>query len=184
MITVEVDATRAFARFGEGGIPLEVRNNLRKILPDLTKKFAGIVSGKLDTQLKSRRSLKVKDEIFDTTKNEIYGKVSVVASMGTITPNFLVNAMAAKEMLPRWLESGTKSHEIRARNVNYLHWTVAGGVAGAAAGSRSSGVSDRFAKVVHHPGFKGIHYMQTTFDDFKAGFIEAISKAAKEGAKK
>jgi len=105
-VTITMDASHALARFSEAGIPAAVRQNLRRVLPDLTKQLGSLVDSKLDEGLRSRRRLQTKMELVENPAT-IYGRVSVVAT-------------AEPRMLPRWLESGTRAHPIVAKNANAL----------------------------------------------------------------
>lgn len=153
--TIDVNFEKVFARFSPAGIPESVRSNLRSVLPDLTKEIGGAVDEKLSSQLKSRTSLETKKELVENPTT-IYGSVRVISSKNPL--------------LPQWLETGTRPHDIAARNGKVLafFWPRIGGMA--------------FFPKVHHPGFKGIQYMATTFSEYEDKIAATITKAVQTGA--
>lgn len=155
MISVQLDATQAIARFGQRGLPVTVRNNLRRVLPDLTKRLGDQVSANLDAGLKSRRRLVVRKEMVENP-TQIYGTVTTVSTSPPI-------------MLPLWLEDGTLPHIIRAKNVSalYFFWDKLG----------------KFVsfKQVMHPGFAGIRYTQNAFDAMEDEIKRTIDRIVREG---
>lgn len=157
-ITIKVDSRRAVAKFDR--VPVEVRNNLRRVLPDLTRALGRKVDEKLDRELKSRTNLQTKQELHETTKNQIYGVVSVVWAPG-----------GSKAAVPLFLEEGTKPHEIAARNVSALSFFW-----------EKLGQNVMFRRVMH-PGFAGIHYMQRSFNEMKDQIVSELKDAAKTGAR-
>ena len=67
------------------------------------------------------------------------------------------------------VEHGSKPHIIRPKNKKALMWAT-GGKSAAGLGRGPQGTlkgkgSFAFAKVVHHPGFKGHHYMERALKD-------------------
>lgn len=157
MITVKVDAQKAIAKFGPSGIPEAVRKNLRAIIPDLTKRLGAAVETNLNTGLKSRNRLQVKKEMVENPTS-LYGRVTTVSTR-------------EPQMLPLWLESGTKAHEIAARNASalFFFWDKVG--------------RDVAFKRVQHPGFAGIHYTENAFNTMEAEIIEKLTSAVRAGAK-
>lgn len=156
-VEVKVDAARALAKFSPQGIPEAVRRNLRAIIPDLTKRLGAAVESNLDTGLKSRRRLQVKKEMVENPQS-IYGRVRVVST-------------SAPEMLPTWLEKGTRPHVIVARNASalFFFWDKLG-----------RNVS---FKSVNHPGFRGIQYAANAFRGMRGEIVASISRAVREGAR-
>lgn len=61
---------------------------------------------------------------------------------------------------------GTRPHEIRPKGKKSLRWAGPGGFI--------------FAKVVHHPGYKGDHYLNDAADKAIARFAEILQRHWKE----
>lgn len=61
---------------------------------------------------------------------------------------------------------GTRAHEIRPKGKKSLRWAGRGGFV--------------FAKVVHHPGYKGDHYLNDAADKAIARFAEILQRHWKE----
>lgn len=148
-----VDARQAYAKFSRSGIPEGVRNILRRRLPDLIRDFGARVEQKLDTQLKSRRRLRVRKEMVENPR-EIVGRVSVVWTGGP-----------EGKMVPQVLESGAKPHVIAARDAQALRffWPKTG--------------RTMFFKQVMHPGFPGIFYMESTMQEMEPDIVQALRQA-------
>ncbi len=158
--TVTVDARGAIAKFSPAGIPEYVRNNLRQIIPDLTKRLGAKVEEKLDTELKSRRRLQVTKEMIENP-TKVVGRVQTIAT-------------AEPKLLPLWLETGTKAHPIFAKNSGALafFWPKMG--------------RNVMFKSVWHPGFPGINYTQNAFremeDEIFASMTRAVTAGVREAA--
>lgn len=152
--TIDVQMSKVMLRFSPAGIPEAVRSNLRKVLPDLTKTVGQAVDARLSTELKSRKSLETKKELVENPTS-IYGRVRVTSSKNPL--------------LPQWLETGTRPHDIVARNAKVLafYWARIGGMA--------------FFPKVHHPGFRGLHYMQNTFLEYGDMIADRIGDAVGHG---
>lgn len=155
MITVKVDNTTALARFGPQGIPVSVRNELRKVIPDLTRRLGAAVNRNLNDRLKSRRRLVVQQQMVENTQ-AIYGRVTTVS-------------VSEPFMLPIWLEDGTRPHEIVAKNAPVLafYWDRIGGMA--------------FFKRVMHPGFAGVRYTADAFAEVEPEIKSEINRAVRDG---
>src|SRR5258708_7144073 len=153
---ITIDAKQAYARFSKAGIPESVRNSLRRLIPDLTKKLGDVVERKLNTELKSRRRLVVRKEMIENPQR-LVGRVTIVA---TSPPG----------MLPTWLESGTSPHVIAARSARslYFYWDKIGGFAN--------------FKQVMHPGTKAYRFAENALEEMQAEIVDALSQAVKEGA--
>jgi|SRR5215831_1119202 len=150
--TITVDATQAYARFSPAGIPEAVRNNLRRLLPQLGKDIGSEIEHKLDSELRSRNSLSVKKEMHEDGW-AVYIKIETVAP--------------SKPMLPLWLEEGTRPHPIVAVNARalYFYWERIG----------------RYVafKRVMHPGFKGLHYTERTMEEYAPRTADTLDQATK-----
>ena len=157
MITVTVDSTKALARFSPAGIPEAVRRALRRALPDLTRRLGAAIDTRLDTGLKSRRTIENKVELVENP-TALYGRVRTIASA------------PSPAMLPSWLNTGTAPHEIAARNVGALFFFWA-----------RLGKNVMFRKV-NHPGFAGIQFAEGAWADMRGEVVDTISAAVKEGA--
>src|SRR5229473_3267099 len=156
MITVKVEATQALAKFSPAGIPESVRRNLRAMIPDLTKRLGAAVENNLNTGLKSRRRLQVKKEMVENP-TALYGRVRTIAT-------------SPPQLLPLWLEEGTKPNEIAARNASALFFFW-----------EKMGKNVAFRRVMH-PGFAGIHYMGNAFAAMEAEIVAGLTRAVREGA--
>ena len=156
-VTITMDASHALARFSEAGIPAAVRQNLRRVLPDLTKQLGSLVDSKLDEGLRSRRRLQTKMELVENPAT-IYGRVSVVAT-------------AEPRMLPRWLESGTRAHPIVAKNANALVFF-----------RERLGRVVAF-KSVWHPGYPGLFFMRDAFKEMETQILDGIEGAVRSGVR-
>ncbi len=154
-ITVSVDARQALVKFSPAGIPAAVRNNLRRVLPGLTKRLGGLIESKLDSGLKSRRRLVVKKEMVENP-TAVYGRVRTIST-------------SEPYLLPLWLEEGTKAHAIEAKNARalYFFW-------------EKMGKHVSFKRVMH-PGFKGIHYSRDAFSEMESEIRNTLEVAAREG---
>jgi hypothetical protein len=155
MITVQVEASQAIAKFSPAGIPESVRRNLRAVIPDLTKRLGAAVDANLTSGLKTRRRLQVKKEMVENP-TALYGRVTTVAT-------------SPPAMLPQWLETGTAAHEIAARNASALFFFW-----------EKIGKNVAFQRV-HHPGFAGIHYTQNAFDAMEAEIVAKLNGAVRAG---
>jgi hypothetical protein len=156
-VTITVDATRALAKLDR--VTPAVRNNLRGVIPNLTKQLGALVNSKLDSQLKSRKNIQIKQEMVESA-SYIYGRVFAAWTGDR-------KAM----MVPQILESGARPHDIEAVNAKALafFWDRMGG--------------DVFFKRVHHPGFPGIHYMENSFDEMKGEISSRIRSAITAAAR-
>lgn len=153
MITAKIDASGAIAHF-RNFIPVSVRNNLRKVIPGLTKRLGDAVESNLNTGLKSRTSLTVRKEMVEDASG-VTGRVTTESSKNPL--------------LPLWLESGTKPHVIAARNAPVLsfYWEKIGRQA--------------FFPKVNHPGFPGIQYTARAFSDMQNEIVRDINSAVEDG---
>jgi hypothetical protein len=157
MITVQVDASRALAKFSRAGIPESVRRNLRAVIPDLTKRLGAAVDANLDARLKTRRRLTVKKEMVENP-TALYGRVTTVANPGPA-------------LLPLWLEEGTRPHEIAAKNASALFFFW-----------EKMGKNVAFQRVMH-PGFPGVHFSRDAFQSMESEIVESLSQAVRAGAR-
>jgi hypothetical protein len=154
VVKVQVDTTNALARFGAQGMPVFVRNELRRVIPGLTRRLAAQVNANLDAGLKTRRRLVVKQEMVENPQ-AIYGRVTTVST-------------EEPYMLPEWLEDGTEPHVIRARSAGALafFWSKLG--------------KNVMFKQVNHPGFAGIHYTQNAFNAMESEIRRTINSIIKD----
>lgn len=160
--TITVDARRALARFSPAGIPEEVRARLRSVLPGIGRRLAGGVDAKLDSDFKSRTRLRVTAEMREN-QNEIFVEVAVKWT-----------GEQSARMVPAVLDTGSKPHEIAAKNapVLFFFW-------------EKMGKNVAFTRV-HHPGFPGTQYMKRTLGEqqrditetLKRNVIEAMNRTA------
>jgi hypothetical protein len=157
-VQVKVDATSARLKLDR--VPVGVRNQLRLVIPDLTRQVGSLVNSKLDSELKSRTHLQVTEELHDTTKGKIYGVVATVW-----------NGASAQKLVPLYLEAGTRAHEIVAVNAGALAFFW-----------ERMGANVMFKRVMH-PGFAGINYMARSFAEMKGEIVSKLQAAARAGAR-
>jgi hypothetical protein len=157
--TLTIDAKSALERFSRStGIPESVRNQLRRTLPDVTKKLGMVVDAKLTYGLKSRNNIDVKKELVENP-TKIVGRVRVVWT-----------GDKSKAMVPFWLDQGTRPHiirAVRARNL-YFFWEKIGAFFR--------------GPVVHHPGFAGLHYGEAALLEMEPEIVQVLRDAAVLGA--
>jgi hypothetical protein len=160
-IEIKVDTRQAIAKLDR--IPVQVRDNLRSVIPDLVRKLAGLVNIKLNTELKTRSSLNVAQELRESEKYIL----GVVRTESSKLPE-----------LPGYLEEGTRAHEITGSPLAFQWPNAPGGVAALFPNSFPT----VFFRHVSHPGFKGIHYMARSLSEMEDEIRERITTAAKTGA--
>jgi hypothetical protein len=134
-------------------LPEAVRRNLRNMMPPILEALGERVDQKLDEGLKSRRRLVVKKQ-FDAAN--LYGTVQVIS---TEDPSYL----------PEILERGARAHEIAARNALALHFYWEG--------------ESVFFKRVWHPGYPGLHYMQSAVEEMRKDILSELDEAVRTGAR-
>jgi hypothetical protein len=157
--SITIDSREALARFAPTGIPEAVRNQLRRTLPDLTKRLGGVVDANLSRGLKSRNRIETKKEMVENP-SMIIGRVRVVWT-----------GDKSKAMVPFWLDQGTKPHPIVAKNKSnlYFYWEKIGAFF--------------IGPKVMHPGFAGLQYMQAALLQMEPEIVDTISSAAKQASK-
>ena len=156
---IQVDARQALLKFSDAGIPEGVRRNLRTVIPGLTKKLGSLVDYKLNTELKSRTHVEVKNEMVESP-TYLYGRVSAV---WTGDPK--------QSMVPAVLDTGAVAHDIEAVNASALFFFW-----------EKLGMNVAFRRV-HHPGFAGINYMKRSLDEMHDEIVNGLRQAAADGAK-
>lgn len=160
-VQVKINDEAVLRKYSPSGIPVEVRNNLRRTIPDLVRRLGASVESKLDSELKSRTHVVVDKFMHDSTKDGIYGEVTARWT-----------GDSSKSFIPTILESGAKAHEIRAKNASalFFFWEKLG--------------KNVMFKKVWHPGFPGIFFMERSFHEMQEEIIESISDAVRAGANK
>lgn len=158
--TVTIDAKQVLARFSPAGIPQGVRQELRAVLPDLTRRLGLNVEERLNTQLRSRRRLKV-DKLLREDARGITGQVRTVWT-----------GDKSKSFIPQILETGAKAHPIFPRNAKALSffWERIGQRVVLAS--------------VWHPGFPGINYMTEAFREMEGEILGSITEAVRRGLRR
>lgn len=144
-VTIDGSAIQHYPRLTE-----ELRASLRTTIPVVTKELAARVREKLmpgalfktTTRLLPAVTVKMIENA-----NEIYGTVY-------IDPGKFPNVVAHS------LESGSRAHDIEAKNGKalFFFWEKLG--------------QNAAFKKVHHPGFAGRSYMQSSLDDMKDELVE------------
>lgn len=148
---ITVNAQQAYARFSPAGIPEQVRKNLRALLPGLGQRVGGQIESRLNTELKSRQSLTV-SKLMIENPSALYLQITVKSSKNP--------------MLPTWLESGTRPHEILGRPLLSFWWEKMG--------------FQFIGPRVMHPGFAGIHYAENTLAAMESEIVDTLSNATKD----
>ena len=151
--TIQVDATKAFAKFSDAGIPQAVRNNLRAVLPQLGQQVGAGAEHRLDSGLKSRTTITINKQM--------------VENPSQISVRIFATSPTANGLLPSYLESGTRPHPITGNPWLAFFWDKIG----------------QFVALprVNHPGFAGIHYMQNTMAEQEPNIVNTVSEAVKRG---
>lgn len=156
-VTIKIDDKAVSARFARTGIPEAVRNNLRRALPDLTKRLGDRVEQKLNTELKSRKRLKVNKQLRENPR-EVLGVVETVWT-GDRSKNFI----------PTILETGARRHMIYPKNASALFFFW-----------ERIGQNVALAKV-NHPGFPGIYYTERSYLEMEPEILQKLSRAVITG---
>ena len=144
-VEIKVDTTHAIAKFDR--IPVAVRDNLRAVIPDLTRALGRLVNAKLDSELKSRNRLNVTEEMHENP-NYIYGIVGLVGG--------------PPEFLPNIIETGAQPHPIEGNPILAFFWEKLG--------------QQVFFRHVNHPGFKGIRAMERSLDEMRGEIVAKITE--------
>lgn len=136
-------------------LPEDLRARLRSEIPFLTKQLASRVREKLAPGALFKTSERILPAVnVEMVENptEIYGRVY-------IDPGKFPNVVA------HTLESGSRAHEIAAVNATALvfFWARVGQVVA--------------FKRVHHPGFGGRSYMESSLNEMKDELVGKISNA-------
>jgi hypothetical protein len=152
-VTIKVDDTGARLKLGR--VPVEVRNNLRNVIPGLTRRLAALVNSKISSELKSHKTLAVAEQMVENTK-EIYGRVQLTSP-------------SANGLLPTYLEYGTKAHEIAGNPILAFYWDKVG--------------ANVFFRSVHHPGTKAYQFMSRSFAEMRNEVVQKVAEAARAGAR-
>lgn len=155
--TIQVDATKAFAKFSDAGIPESVRRNLRSMLPPLGKAVGASVDAKLDTQLKSRTTLTTNQEMREPTSGR------------SITMRVWVTSPTGGGLLPRWIEEGTKGHG--PVEAPFLVFQIDG-----------EWIRTKFVKGMFGGDMQGLHYMENTLAEMESEIVDTLTQAVRQGA--
>lgn len=154
-ITIKVDATQAYAKLDR--ITPEVRDELRTVIPDLTRALGSLVNSKLSSELKSRRTLTVTQQMRESA-NQIIGVVGL-------------ESPSANGLLPTYLEKGTRPHEIKGNPVLAFVWDK---------GPNPGSVN--FFRYVNHPGTKAYAFMERSLGEMQSDIVSEISNAVTRAA--
>lgn len=139
-------------------LPEDIRNNLRRVLPDLGKRLGAKVEAGMQAKLQSHNRLKVTKQLIENPRS-IYAKVALVWT-----------GEASKKLVPTWLEEGTKPHRITARNAPVLafFWPKIGAMF--------------FGKYVNHPGNKAYKIFGDAYDGMRSEITDSITRAVRSAA--
>lgn len=149
-VKISIDGT-AFVKYPK--LTERVRSALRGVIPQMTKELAARVRSKLLPGVlfkTTRRLLPAVTVRMIENRDEIYGTVF-------IDPSKFPNVVA------HTLESGSKAHDIVGNPYLYFYWEKLG--------------KNVVFRKVHHPGFAGRSYMQSSLDEMQAD-LRARTKAA------
>lgn len=163
--TVTVDARSALAQFSRAGIPESVRNSLRQVIPDLTKRLGALAQDNLIGGVDSWTHIDIKKEMVENP-SKIIGRVRSVWT-----------GDSAKKMVPQWIEEGTRAHEIWASGAHggpgpknlFFFWKKIGTYWG--------------GPMVHNPGVTPRHYMKYAFEAMHDEIIDSMTKAVTRGTR-
>lgn len=164
--TIKVDAANVLARFSPLGIPTDVRNELRQVLPDLTRRLGALAQDNLIGGVDSWTHIEIKKEMVENAQG-VTGRVRAVWT-----------GSDEKKMVPQWIESGTKAHEIWARGARggtgpkalYFFWKKMG--------------TYFIGPMVHHPGTAPRWYMRNALAAMQEEIVESLSAAVRRGLRK
>lgn len=165
MIKIDVGTDRVIARFGDHGIPDVVRKNLKRIIPDLTRRLGALAEDNLIGSVDSWTNIAFKKEMIEDPSN-VTGKVSVQWT-----------GDRSKMMVPKWIEEGTRAHVITASGAYggpgpkalFFYWK---GI-----GAYWSG------KEVHNPGVRARNYMKRAVEAMTPEIKEALIEATMQGVR-
>jgi len=142
-------------------LPEDIRASLRQEIPRLTKELARRVRAKL-----------VPGQLFKTTTRLLPAvTVTMVENAHEIYGKVYIDPAKFPLVVSRTLESGSKPHEIVAKHSPFLYfyWEKLG--------------KNVAFKRVHHPGFPGRSYMQSSLDemqaDIKSGLTDSVLRVIK-----
>lgn len=155
-LSVEV-AGSAFDKYPR--LPETARAKLRSTIPFLTKQLADRVRSKLAPGA----LFKTTDHILPAVKSEMVEDSKSIRGRVYIDSNLFPNIVA------HTLESGSRAHDIEAVNAPALvfFWEKLGMVVA--------------FKKVHHPGFAGRSYMQSSLDELRDELIGEVRDAVIDG---
>ena len=150
--TINVDLSKALLRFSNAGIPEQVRNNLRRLIPGMGHTITNAINNRLNTQLKTRRTITVVEQMRENA-NQIVMRIAI-------------ESPSAEGILPKYLELGTKPHPIYPVNVSFLRFAL-------------GGVIEVYARKVMHPGTRPYLFMDQTVAEFKNDILGMLNDAVK-----
>ncbi len=148
--TITVDARQAYARFSESGIPEQVRNNLRRLLPQLGKDVGAAVDAKLASGLKSRNTLTT-NMLMKENPRQLTVTVSVTSPTGG-------------GMLPKWIEEGTRGHG--PVTAPFLVFQIDG-----------QWIRTKFVKGMFGGDMQGLHYMENAMQEMEPQIVDTLHTA-------
>lgn len=139
-------------------IPEDVRNALRRALPDLGKRLGLAVEANMSQRLQSHNRLKVVKLMIENPRS-IYAHVSLTWT-----------GEPSKKLVPTYLEGGTKPHVIEARNASVLafFWPKIGGMF--------------YGRKVNHPGNKAYRIFGDAYDGMRGEITTTLERAVKTAA--
>lgn len=149
-VTVDGKTEAKYRKLPEG-----VRGRLRKEIPSLVRLLSDRVRAKLSPGALFKTTTHILPAVtarMIENTNEIYGRV-------------YIDTRKFPEVVAATLESGSKAHDIVAKNGKALSffWPKVGGKVA-------------FQRV-HHPGFEGRSYMQSSIDELRPVITERIRTA-------
>ncbi len=150
--TINVDLSKAILRFSNAGIPEQVRNNLRRLIPNMGHTITNAINNRLNTELKSRRTIMVTEKMKESPTQ--------------LTMEIAITSESAAGLLPTYLELGTRPHEIKPVNFQFLHFTL-------------GGVIEVYARKVMHPGTRPYLFMEKTVAEYKNDILEMLDESVK-----
>lgn len=139
-------------------IPEDVRNALRRVIPDLGKRLGAVVESNMGQRLQSHTRLKVVKLMIENPQS-IYAKVSLTWT-----------GEPSKKLVPTYLEEGTRPHRIEARNASVLafFWPKINAMF--------------YGRFVNHPGNKAYRIFGDAYDGMRGEITTTIERAVKSAA--
>lgn len=151
--TITINASAGRQRMDR--LPEDIRSNLRRVLPDLGRRLGAAVEANMASRLQSHNRLKVTKLMIENPQT-IYVKVTLMWT-----------GEATKQLVPLFLEEGTRPHRIEARNASVLafFWPKIDAMF--------------YGRYVNHPGNKPYRIFEDAYNVMLPQITAEISRAVR-----